>query len=279
MVRLPCKVQDSTGMLPQTEAVLNQVSEAAGQGQVMLVIDDDPSVRDLMVRFMSREGFRVETASSGEEGIEKARVLHPAVITLDVLMPGMDGWSVLSTLKADPDLDEIPVIMLTMIDDKNMGYTLGASDYMIKPIDRGRLATILKKYQCGNPPCPILLVEDDRDTRDMMRRTLEREGWEVTEAENGQAGLTALERSQPELIVLDLLMPGMDGFQFVEAIRRNESWRSIPVVVVTAKDLNEMDLQRLNGYVEGVLQKGEYSREDLLAEVKNWVLTCTSGAK
>lgn len=238
----------------------------------LLVVVDDAQVRDLMVRFMAKEGFSVETAASGEEGLEKARQLKPAVITLDVIMPGMDGWAVLNALKADAELAEIPVILLTMLDDRNMGYTLGASEYMTKPIEWKQLTAVLHKYQCSEPPCPILVVEDDEETREMMRRMLERGGWQVDEAENGCVALERVEANLPDLILLDLMMPQMDGFQFIEALRQHREWRTIPVIVVTAKVLEEEDRRRLNGYVQTILEKGAYSREELMEQVRAHVL-------
>src|SRR5262249_16188995 len=198
----------------------------------------------------------------------------PAAITLDVMMPGLDGWAVLTALKADPLLADIPVIMLTIVDDKNLGYALGATDYLTKPIDWDRLAPVLHKYRCVHPPCTVFVVEDDGDTRDMLRRLLTKEGWAVSEAENGRVALERMAASQPELILLDLMMPEMDGFAFLEALRQQEAWRSIPVVVVTAKDLTPEDRQRLNGYVEQILQKGAYSREALLHELRHLVAAC-----
>ena len=151
---------------------------------------------------------------------------------------------------------EIPVIMLTIVDDKNMGYALGAADYLTKPIDWSRLAAILQKYRCAHPPCTVLVVEDDADTRDMLQRLLDKEGWVVIEAANGRCGVRAVAERLPDLILLDLMMPEMDGFAFLEALRQQDAWRSIPVVVVTAKDLTPEDRRRLNGYVERTLQKG-----------------------
>ena len=253
------------------EPVLSGVEGPAEGASTVLVIDDDPSVHDMMRRFLSKEGFRVETASGGEEGLQLARELHPQAVTLDVLMPGMDGWTVLTTLKTDPDLADIPVIMLTIVDDKNMGYALGASDYLTKPIDRERLIAILQQYRSAPPPFRVLVVEDEATTREMLRRTLEKEGWAVSEAENGRAALEQVAENPPGLILLDLMMPEMDGFQFMEELRKNEAWRSIPVVVVTAKDLTAEDHLRLNGYVEKILQKVAYNRKALLAEVRDLV--------
>ncbi|MEK7787900.1 MAG: response regulator, partial [Chloroflexota bacterium] len=212
---------------------------------------------------------------NGDDGLRLARALRPNVITLDVIMPGMDGWAVLAALKADPELADIPVIMLTMMDQKNLGYALGAADYMTKPVDRERLAALLKRYQCEDrEPCVILVVEDNAPTREIMRRMLEKEGWIVTQAGNGHEGLARVAENPPALILLDLMMPEMNGFEFLAELRQREEWRSIPVVVVTAKELTADERSRLQGQVEKLVQKGAYSRDALLAEVRDLVKAC-----
>ena len=260
-------VQVEISSVEETSAV----EELPENASTVLVIDDDRNVRDMMKRFLSKEGFRVETASGGEEGLKVAREIHPDAVTLDVMMPGMDGWSVLTAFKSDPELADIPVIMLTIIDSRNMGYALGASEYMIKPVDRSRLLSILHKYRSESPPSAVLVVEDDTATRQMFRRMLEKEGWAVTEAENGRTALECLDGIRPALILLDLMMPEMDGFQFVNEIRKHETWRSVPVAVITAKDISQEDRLRLNGRVQKVLQKGAYTKEALLNEVRDLV--------
>jgi PAS domain S-box-containing protein len=245
-------------------------------GSSVLVIDDDAAQRDLMSSFLVREGFTVVTASDGEEGLRLARRLLPMAITLDVMMPGMDGWTVLSMLKADPSVSAIPVVMLTMMDDKKRGYALGAADYMTKPMDRRRLAQILKRYGCAHPPCPVLLVEDDTTTRRMMRSLLERAGWAVSEAENGRVALERVAENRPALILLDLTMPEMDGFEFAAELNRQPELRSIPIVVLTAKDLTAEELLLLNGNVHTILDKGGCSRDELMQQVRdllaNWAV-------
>jgi signal transduction histidine kinase/CheY-like chemotaxis protein len=267
-VRLPARVPEGTRELasPTTPAI----DGPAGAGTV-LVIDDEEAVRDLMQRFLAREGFRVATASGGAEGLRLARELRPDAITLDVMMPGLDGWAVLSALKADPEVADIPVIMLTMMDDRNLGYALGASDYLTKPIDRERLAAVLTKYR---RELPVLVVDDDEPLRELMRRLLEREGFTVTEADNGRVALERVREAAPGLIVLDLMMPEMDGFEFVAELRRQEASRAIPIIVVTAKDVSDEDRERLNGGVERILQKGASTREALLREVRDLVASC-----
>lgn len=205
-----------------------------------------------------------------------AKELRPNAITLDVLMPGMDGWAVLSALKADPDLADTPVIMLTMTDNRNLGFALGATDYLSKPIDRNRLIVLLEKLSRradGEIQGNILVVEDHDPTREMVRRTLEKAGWKVAEAANGKIALQVLADYHPDLILLDLTMPEMNGFQFITEMRKNPVWQSIPVVVITAKTLTAAERQHLNGYVERVLQKGAYNRESLLREVRDLVVT------
>ena len=237
----------------------------------VLVIDDDPQVRDLIQRFLVKDGFRVAAAYRGEEGLQMARELRPDAIILDVMMPGMDGWAVLHSLKADPALADIPVVMATMIDDKNLGYALGASDYLTKPLDRNRLSAIVRKYRKNLQPGLALVVEDDPDSRQVMCRFLEKEGWTVEEAENGRVGLEHIARQAPDLILLDLMMPEMDGFELVNELHTHPQWRTIPVVVVTARELTAEDRRRLNGSVERILQKGAYSREELLQTVRKLV--------
>ncbi len=238
-------------------------------GNSVLVIDDDPNQRALMRRFLTQEGFAIETASGGEEGLQMARRLLPVAITLDVMMPEMDGWMVLSAIKADPVLRDIPVIMLTMMDDKKRGYALGASNYLTKPIDRRHLTEILRNYGCANPPCPVLLVEDDATTRHMMRAMLEKAGWSVTEAEIGAVGLERVAENRPALILLDLMMPEKDGFDFAVGLHQHPGWRTIPIVVLTAKDLTADDLRRLDGNVHSVVDKRGCSREELMHQVRD----------
>ena len=264
IIRLPALVAELIEAAP-APAAFAHVESGAG---TVLVIDDEASVRDLMQRFLTKEGFRVVTAAGGEDGLRYARELRPDAITLDVMMPGMDGWAVLSALKADPDVTDIPVIMLTIVDDRNLGYALGASDYLTKPIDRERLVTVLRKHRRD---LPVLIVDDDAVLRQLLRRTLEPEGYTIVEAENGRAALERLREITPSVILLDLMMPEMDGFEFVTEFRRHEGWRAIPIVVITARDLSREDRERLNGYVEKILQKGEHGRDHLLAEVRELV--------
>ncbi len=247
---------------------------------VVLVIDDDPQACELIVECLAPEGVRVEVASNGKQGLQRARELLPAAIILDVMLPEMDGWAVLAALKADAQLATIPVIMLTIVDEQQKGFALGAADYLTKPIDRSRLLAALAAYR-PPPGLPsshagghILVVEDDAATREMLRRVLEKEGWTVREANSGRTALGAVAAQQPDLILLDLMMPEMDGFEVIHALRATDVWRTIPIVVITAMDLSNADRMQLDSYVTDVLQKGAFSREELLRDVRDLVLRC-----
>jgi signal transduction histidine kinase/CheY-like chemotaxis protein len=264
---LPQTVEVERGKAGDIATVESAAMPAAG---TVLVIDDDPAVHEILKRTLTKYAFRIESAFTGEEGLRLARKFHPQVITLDVMMPGMDGWAVLASLKSDADLAEIPVIMLTIVDNKNFGYALGAAEYLTKPIDRDRLSSVLLRYR-GNASNTALVVEDDAASREMLRRLLENDGWVVEEANNGRAALEQLAFKPPSIVLLDLMMPEMDGFEFLAEMHLHEEWKPIPVVVITAKDLTAEDRLRLNGHVSRVLQKGLYNRDELLEHVSKLV--------
>jgi hypothetical protein len=254
---------------PTVEA---SAAHAPGAGTVgtILVIDDDAAARSITARLLTREGYGVVEAADGETGLRLAGELHPDLITLDILMPGMDGWAVLTALKADAALAGIPVILQTIIEDRNMGFALGASEYLTKPIDRKRLAALVKRY-VPTEGGPLLVVEDDAATRALLSRELGKAGWMVREAENGRVALERIAEQRPALVLLDLLMPEMDGFEFLAALRQEVREPGIPVVVITAKTLTEEDRRRLNGGVQRVVQKRGLDAQDLLAEIRSLI--------
>jgi CheY-like chemotaxis protein len=241
-----------------------------------LLIDDDATMHELVEHFLGHDGLRLVTSSSGRAGLEMARHLQPLVIILDVLMPGMDGWAVLSQLKADAQTSHIPVIMLTMLEDRSMGYALGAAEFLTKPLDRDRLHKTLDKYRAQAPSpddnaAPVLVVEDDPTARTLLRRMLESEGWTVAEAANGREALEYLAQHQASLILLDLMMPEIDGFTFLAALRADSQLRNVPVVVVSAKEISGQEAAQLAGRVQHILRKGAYDREQLLTQVRQLV--------
>ncbi len=250
---------------PQTQPIRSQGVKT------VLVVDDDSDIHEFLHRSLAKAGFQVVSVVSGQECLRLAEELHPDLITLDVMMPGMDGWATLTALKDNPVLADIPVIMLTMVEDQNLGYALGAADYLTKPIDRDRLLAVLQKYQAQKSSGLVLVVEDDTASREMLCRLLEREGWQVQAAENGRFALKSLQANQPSLILLDLMMPEMDGFGFIQELQKQPQWQSIPVVVITAKDLTLLDRQQLSDRVQSIHQKGGYDQQTLLKEIEKFM--------
>ncbi len=273
VIRLPAEVAAVQPIPAPRRAAAAPAPVPSAAAPDVLVVDDDVTVREMADRFLTREGFTVVTADGGREGLRLTRELHPSAVTLDVIMPDLDGWTVLAAIKGDPELADIPVILMTIVDERNRGYSLGAADYMIKPVDRERLAAVLRGIvKPGGRH--VLVVDDDEFVRRGISQGLERDGWKVSEAGNGRAGLAHLAEAVPDAIVLDLMMPEMDGFEFLEELRHRAEWRNIPVVVVTAKDLTEEDHRRLNGKVESVLQKDAPTRDAMLRVVSATLTRC-----
>jgi adenylate cyclase len=246
-------------------------SAAPLEAPLILVVDDDPTVREVIGRFLERAGFSVVTANGGHEGLRLARELRPAAMTLDVMMPDLDGWTVLAAIKGDPLLAEIPVVLVTIVDEKKRGYSLGASDYLVKPVDRRKLTELLRSI-CGPVAGHVLVVDDEDTVRRAMRLALESAGWQVTEAENGRRALDCFAMARPDVVILDLMMPEMDGFEFLEELRNRTDSRNVPIVVVTSRDLTEDDRSRLNGGVERIIQKTE--RDAMLRELHVELARC-----
>ncbi len=263
-ILLPAEVElQPAAPAPQPEVARPQVQPGV---QTILVIEDDPGARDLLTRILTKEGYRVETAAGGQAGLRLAREFHPDVITLDVMLPDLDGWEVLRELKAAPEIAAIPVVMLTIVDAMNLGYALGAADYLTKPIQRDRLLAALEKY-CPAVPATVMVVAADATTREARRRQLEKAGIQVVVAENGPEALQRLAEGQPDLILLDLIMPEMAGFQLVDHLRRHKAWGHIPIVAVVERDLTPEERRRLNGAVAKIIRKDDTSQEALPAEV------------
>jgi len=262
-VRLPADVT------AQQDAQEGEARLAAEYGEagadLVLVIDDDPAQRDLMTRFLEREGFSASTAPDGPTGIELARVLRPRAILLDVMMPGMDGWSVLSALKAIPELAKIPVVMVTFVSQRGLANLLGAADYVLKPVEWERFRQVMDRFRGVDGD--VLVVDDDADTRQRMRTVLEKNGWTVTEASNGLEALDQVAHAVPKLILLDLTMPVMDGFSFLRTLRERPGCADVPVVVLSARDLTIEERKRLRGASQ-VLNKGDTSLRDLAGELR-----------
>jgi CheY-like chemotaxis protein len=265
-VRLPA---EAASPWPGAETAPAAISPAASQGcrGTVLVIDDDATARELIATYLAGEGFAVETADSGVDGLKKVRELQPTAVTLDIMMPDVDGWTVLAALKGDPALAAIPVVIVTIVDEQRRGVALGAAGYLTKPIDRERLIEVVSRLRVAEAPGTVLVVEDDEDQRQLVRTILGARGWTVREATNGRLALDAIAAELPDAILLDLMMPEMDGFELVAALQADTRWRDIPVVVVTALDLTAEDRQRLNGGVEQILSKQAFPPAELMARL------------
>jgi signal transduction histidine kinase/CheY-like chemotaxis protein len=207
----------------------------------VLVVDDDIAVHDVLSATLGKEGYSLLHARDGAEALQIMRKTPPDVVTLDVQMPKVDGWSVLGIMKSEPALEHIPVIMLTIVDDRNLGFSLGASEFLTKPVDRNKLMAILRKLAPAKG-ATVLIVDDEADVRDVVKATIDAAGMESAEAANGRLALQWLDNNPPPaLILLDLMMPEMDGFEFLEKIRKREGFDGLPIVVLTAKELTESE--------------------------------------
>jgi signal transduction histidine kinase/DNA-binding response OmpR family regulator len=275
-IRLPLRVEIAALMGQEAERAAPTPSAEPEGERTILVVDDDPNALDLIGRTLQEAGFRVVTASDGQEALRLAQTLRPSAITLDVMMPRMDGWQVLWALKHDPGTRDIPVVMVTMTDDRDMGAALGATEFLTKPVDRQQLVSLLERYAGQSEQRNVLVVDDNPEVREVLRRAFEQEGWTVAEAVNGREALERLEQAMPSLILLDLMMPVMDGFEFVMQVRKEPAWHAIPIVVVTAKDITDEDRQRLQGSVVGLVEKRGFGREELLEQIRELVAR-TSG--
>ncbi|NJO15099.1 MAG: response regulator [Thioploca sp.] len=273
-IHLPLLTEQELSKENQSRLEVIRLESTTPQETTILIIDDDPMVHHLLRKKTDKLGYQMITATNGQEGLRLAHDHHPSAILLDIVMPQMDGWDVLSVLKNDPELAAIPVIMLSLLEDKTLGYSLGATDYLVKPINHEQLMAVLHKYHLdAKTSAPVMVVEDDNSIREMMGYILKNAGWQVDLAENGLIALEHLKQNLPALILLDLMMPEMDGFEFVSKLRQEPSYATIPVVVLTAKDITTEDRRRLHSGVETIFHKGAYSQEQLLTEIEQVLIS------
>ncbi len=234
---------------------------------LVLVVDDNPAAAEILARHLDAGGFRMAAAHSGQEALRMARELMPVAITLDILLPEIDGWEVLTRLKADEATRNIPVVVASVIDKPALGRALGAIDYFVKPVDAKALLSRLGQYtfttKVKSESVRILAVDDERANLDMLQASLEPAGFAVLRAGGGQEGIDMARSLKPDLILLDLMMPGVTGFDVVEALRSDEATRSIPIMVLTAKQLTNVDKQALDGHVAGIFQRDSVAGTEL----------------
>ncbi|KQO69203.1 hypothetical protein ASF18_01810 [Methylobacterium sp. Leaf89] len=246
------------------------IGDGGAEGDIILVIDDDTDQLALTTRFLHREGFQVRTATNGRSGLDLARKLRPRAILLDVMMPGVDGWSVLSQIKSDALLAPIPVVMVTSVDQRKLAASLGASDYMLKPVNWARFGKIVNQFRLAEPDRrgTVLLVEDEAMTRMAMRSTLEEDGWSVVEASNGQEGLQQVIDNKPDVVIVDLNMPILDGFGFLEGVRAVPGCADIPVIVLTGREFSADDRSKLRGASQ-ILNRGDLASASLAERLRD----------
>ena len=275
-IQVPTTVGVKAQEVAQPEPV-SAIPLSVPRDGAVLVIDDNPEARKFIVEALAKEGMSAVTASDGEEGLKIAKQFRPAAIFLDVIMPRLDGWGVLAELKKDAKLADVPVIMLTVAAGKDMGYTLGAAEYLTKPVDGEDLTAVIRKYCEADTDTAVLVVDDDDTTRHAVRRALTRAGFVVDDAVNGADALEKTRVKPYALIILDLVMPVMDGFAFVREFRKTPQGNQTPIVIVTSKDLTPGDRKQLTGQVEAVMQKGGYSLEELQAEIHRFAVKAGAG--
>jgi CheY-like chemotaxis protein len=217
-------------------------------------------------------GYRVEVAHNGVEAVDKAKRLLPNVITLDLLLPIKDGWAVMKELKRHPLCKHIPIIIVSIIDEKNLGFSLGAVDYFVKPVNKQDLLEALSKIRLlpdeGRRPT-VLVIDDDKTATDLIQVILENEGYRVLKALQGKDGLELAAREHPDLIILDLIMPEVSGFNVAYQLRQIPATRNIPIIVLTSMELDEESQFQLGNYVSGLISKATFTKRDLLREIGN----------
>jgi len=235
--------------------------------KVILSIDDDPEVLALLADSLQGTGFKFVGAQSGQEGLALARQIHPHAVTLDIMMPHMDGWSVLQLLKNDPALRSIPVFIISIMENKALGFSLGVTDYIVKPFDRKELLAKLKNCDKGAPH-KVLVVDDDPAITRLFEGDLKQEGYRVAIAHNGEEALTEMSKEKPDIVFLDLMMPQISGFEVLEAIDKDPSLDGMRVFAMTAKHLTPQETQYLEQRVEMIVQKGSRSLEEIFSLLK-----------
>ena len=262
-IRLPADFRDvATPVEPAAETA---PEEGEGRAGTVLVVDDDEASRDLLVRFLRREGFAVRTAPHGAAALPLVRELRPAAVLLDVMMPHMDGWAVLSAMKADPELADIPVIMVTFVQEKGLGFSLGAADYLVKPVQWARLKEVLDRYRS---PGSALVMEGDPETRAELRRLLEGEGWTVEEADDRAAVLRRMGEGPLPGLVLAAVPADGEGLELIGEIRRHPEWRSVPLIALAESELSPEEVERLRGQVRRIVRSEDDLPDELIAELR-----------
>jgi len=238
--------------------------------KTVLAIDDNPEAIDIIRKYLGRD-YKVVGFLSGEGAVEKAKEIKPMAITLDIMMPKKDGWQVLRELKKDPETQDIPVIILSIVDNKRLGFSLGAAEYIVKPVEKQVLLRKLRNLEKTTTIKKVLVVDDEQDTVELIGNVLRETGYQIEVAYNSKDAVKAIKDFVPDLIVLNLTMPEVSGFDVIEYLKTEEGVKDIPLIVITRKDLTEKDIDELDGRIQGILNKGVLAKEDLLKEIKDTI--------
>ena len=269
--RLPKQIDEApptkdTVVAPVVKSISEQ-SPASSTGVLVLCIDDDAEVIDLLRRYLVPEGYSVRGVSSGEEGIRLAEELHPAVITLDIMMPEKDGWQVLRELKNNPLTSDIPVIIHSVVDNRPLALSLGALEVVTKPSEPKKILSIVERA-CRSNNQPIMIVDDNQDFAEVLKNMLELEGYHSVALFSGEEALKNIEAINPSLLILDLIMPGVDGFAVVQQLRSQERWNNLPIVILSGADITNEQRQDLDKLIEEFIDKGHFSKELISNAIK-----------
>ncbi|BBO16683.1 conserved hypothetical protein [Candidatus Brocadia pituitae] len=250
---------------------IHSLSERPASHETILVVEDDPKTSELLCVFLNKSGYQTITAFDGEDALQKARKFKPFAITLDIMLPKKDGWEVLKELKEDTEVKDIPVLVISLVDNKDIGFGLGATDYLSKPVSRNELLSKLSSYgllpRVNNSHSKILIVDDDPKSVELLNTLLSAEGYEVLQASGGKEGIDKAFLHKPDMILLDLMMPEVNGFDVVDKLKTSPETNTIPIIVITAKDLTQADKKKLNHCVSLVVKKGKYSNERFLTDI------------
>jgi PAS domain S-box-containing protein len=267
---LPAGTSQSHVVSDTAPRMKTPASSGSSRMPLVLIVDDEVPAREILASYLEPEGFRVEIACSAEEAVAKARELQPDAITLDILMPNSNGFEALLSLKSAPDTANIPIIVVSILDQQKMGFALGAADYLIKPVDKGLLLQTIRKYTqpLTIAESLILVVDDDPLTLDLLETTLHCAGYKTQTALNGKAALDTLAHTPVSGILLDLVMPEMDGFEVLKHIKHDAALKDIPVIILTAKTLTEEDAVLLKRQSQALLQKDGAWKEGLMASLE-----------
>jgi len=244
-------------------------------GPLVLVVEDDPAAAELLTRQLMGAGYRTEVARTGTEALDKAQKLQPAAITLDIILPEVDGWEVITRLKSNEATSGIPIVVVSVVDNPELGMSLGAIDYFVKPVDGRLLLNRLNGFNLGRTPgkdeIRVLVVDDEAANRSWLAKTLEPAGFTVVPASGGREAIHLAKTTKPDFVLLDLMMPEVTGYDVVEALRADEATRDVPIMVLTASHLSEADKKFLNGRVSKILSRGSVANKDIVGLLKRVV--------